>query len=83
MTVLRVEVEENADLETLQDVLDQLGYQYSVEGVDDITNALPDAAIEGIEAGLRDAEEGRVFSQEDAIKRIALKIHQLRTRHGA
>jgi len=74
MTTLRVEIDEEKDLSLLQKVLTELGFKFSMENDNYELNNLSQAAISGINAGLKDIEEGRVFSPENAMSRINKRL---------
>lgn len=74
MTTLRVEIDEEKDLSLLQKVLTELGFKFSMENDNYELNNLSQAAISGINAGLKDIEEGRVFSHENAMSRINKRL---------
>ena len=80
MTTLKVEIDKEKDLLVLQELLIRLGLKYNIEDHD--WAGLSDAEVEGIKAGLKDAESGRMYSHIDVVDRINKKLKNLRTNNG-
>jgi predicted transcriptional regulator len=77
MTTLTVEIDKERDLQELQTVLTRMGLKFEVEDDDDWGD-LPEAAIEGIKAGLADAEAGRTHSHEYVMNYMNDKFETLK-----
>ncbi|MEO8887576.1 MAG: hypothetical protein ABI367_16040 [Mucilaginibacter sp.] len=82
MTTITVEIDKEEDLSALQEVLGKMGLKYHVEEEDDDWGDLPEAAIEGIKAGLADLEAGRTHSHEYVMGEIDKKIAEFRKTNG-
>ena len=82
MTTITVEIDKEKDLPALQEVLGKMGLKYHVEEEDDDWGDLPEAAIEGIKAGLADIEAGRVHTHEEVMAEMNKKIQQFRKDNG-
>jgi predicted transcriptional regulator len=83
MTTITVEIEKEKDLPALQEVLSKMGLKYHVEeDEEDDWDDLPEAAIEGIKAGLADGEAGRIHSHEYVMAYMEEKLKRLRTKNG-
>jgi hypothetical protein len=80
MTTLTVEIDKERDLPVLQALLSRMGLKFQVEEDDDDWGDLPEAAIEGIKAGLADGEAGRVHSHEYVMALMDEKLKQLRAK---
>jgi hypothetical protein len=79
MTTLTVEINKETDLPALQAVLNNMGLKYQVEEDDDDDwGDIPEAAIEGIKAGLADIEAGRTHTHEYVMAEMNKKIEQFR-----
>jgi predicted transcriptional regulator len=74
MAILTIEIDKERDLPALDALLKKMGLEYQLEedGIedDDDWGDLPEAAIEGIKAGLADFEAGRTVSHAEAMARI-------------
>jgi predicted transcriptional regulator len=81
MTTLTIEIDKEKDLSALQEVLSTMGLKYHLEEDDDWGD-VPEAAIEGIKAGLADGEAGRLHSHEYVMAYMNDKLKQLRTKNG-
>jgi predicted transcriptional regulator len=79
MTTLTVEIDKERDLPELQAVLTRMGLKFEIE--EDDWGDLPEAAIEGIKAGMEDFKAGRVFTHAEAMSQINEKINRHKT-HG-
>ena len=68
------------DLPKVLSQLDKLEVKYHVneDEDDDDWGDLPEAAIEGIKAGLADIEAGRVHSHEEVMARIHKRLDSLK-----
>jgi predicted transcriptional regulator len=75
MATLTVQIDKERDLPALHALLDRLGLEYQVE--DDDWGGLPEEAIEGLKAGIADADAGRVYTHEEVMSRIANKLKEL------
>lgn len=82
MTTLTVEIDRERDLPELQAVLTRMGLKYEIEEDDDDWGDLPEAAIEGIKAGLADIEAGRTYSHEYVMSEMNKKISDFRKKNG-
>jgi hypothetical protein len=80
MTTLKVEIDKEQDLQVLQVLLIRLGLKYNIE--DNEWAGLSVAEVEGIKAGLKDREAGRVYSHSDVRERLNKKLTILRTNNG-
>lgn len=80
MTTLKVEIDGEKDLPILTKVLTDLGYSFRLEN--DEWSGLPVDAISGIEAGLLNWEEGKVYTSEEAETRINRKLAELHSKYG-
>jgi predicted transcriptional regulator len=80
MATLTVEIDTERDLPALQAILTRMGLEFDVEEEDDDWGDLPEAAIEGIKAGLADGEAGRVHSHEYVMAHMEEKLNQLRAK---
>ena len=81
MTTLTVEIDKEKDLSALQEVLSKMGLKYHLEEEEDWGD-LPEAAIEGIKAGLADSEAGRLHSHEYVMAHIEAKFKSLKEKNG-
>jgi len=71
MAILTMEIDKERDLPALDALLTKMGLEYQLEeDGDDDWGDLPEAAIEGIKAGLADFEAGRTVSHAKAMTRI-------------
>jgi len=83
MATLKIEIDEDSDLLELETVLTRMGLKYEIEEDDDDDwGDLPEAAIEGIKAGLADAEAGRTHSHEYVVAEMNKKIAEFRKKNG-
>ncbi|HEY8783934.1 MAG TPA: hypothetical protein VIM16_20060 [Mucilaginibacter sp.] len=83
MATLKIEIDEERDLSELQAVLKRMGLKFEIEeDEDDDWGDLPEAAIEGIKAGLADAEAGRTHSHEYVMAEMNKKIAEFRKKNG-
>jgi predicted transcriptional regulator len=80
MTTLTVEIDKERDLPVLQALLSRMGLKFEVEEDNDDWGDLPEAAIEGIKAGLADGEAGRVHPHEYVMALMDEKLKQLRAK---
>ncbi|HAL81490.1 MAG TPA: hypothetical protein DCO83_04020 [Mucilaginibacter sp.] len=80
MATLKIEIDEERDLPELQAVLTRMGLKFEVEEDEDDWGDLPEAAIEGIKAGLADGEAGRVHSHEYVMAYMEEKLNRLRAK---
>jgi predicted transcriptional regulator len=81
MTTLTVEIDKERDLPALQEVLGRMGLKFQLEeNNDEDWGDLPEAAIEGIKAGLADGEAGRVHSHEYVAAYMEEKLNRLRAK---
>ncbi|MDB5130706.1 MAG: hypothetical protein JWR02_455 [Mucilaginibacter sp.] len=81
MTTLTVEIDKERDLPVLQALLSRMGLKFQVEDENDDWGDLPEAAIEGIKAGLEDFKAGRIYTHEEAMAQINEKINSHKA-HG-
>jgi predicted transcriptional regulator len=79
MATLTVEIDKERDLPVLQALLDRMGLEFEIDDDDDWGN-LPEAAVDGIKAGLADGEAGRVHSHEYIMELMEKKINLLRAK---
>jgi hypothetical protein len=83
MTKFSVTIEKEEDVPAFEAVLKQMGLEFEVEDDDDDDwGDLPEAAIEGIKAGIADSEAGRMHSHESVMARINDTLNQLRAKNG-
>ena len=83
MATLTVEIDTERDLPALQAILTRMGLEFEVEEEDDDDwGDLPEAAIEGIKAGLADVEAGRTYSHEYVMSEMNKKIDDFRKKNG-
>ena len=75
MTRITVEVDKEKDLPALKALFSRLELKYKIEENEWIS--LSEDEITGIEAGLKDVEAGRVYSNADVSKIINEKINRL------
>ncbi|MCE7066379.1 hypothetical protein [Dyadobacter sp. CY326] len=82
MTTFKIEIEQENDVSLLKRVLTELGFNFVLE--DDKANSITvsEHELAGINAGLKDVQEGRVFRSEYVKTRIDDKIAQLRLKYG-
>jgi hypothetical protein len=80
MTVVTVKINDEQDLPALEKFLTGQGLEFEIE--DDDWGDLPEAAIEGIKAGLADAEAGRTHSHEYVMAQMDKKIAEFRMKNG-
>ncbi|MCF0064061.1 hypothetical protein MUK70_27675 [Dyadobacter chenwenxiniae] len=83
MTTIKIEIEQENDVSLLKKVLTELGFKFILENEDLESSELSEREMIGINAGLQDVQEGRVFSHEYAKSRIEDKISQLRVKYGS
>jgi len=81
MATLTVEIDKERDLPVLQALLDRMGLEFEVDDDDDWGH-LPEAAIEGIKAGMADVAAGRTHSHEYVMAYMEEKLNLLRTKNG-
>jgi predicted transcriptional regulator len=82
MTTLTVEIDKERDLPALQALLKRMDLNFKLEDDDDDDwGDLPEAAIEGIKAGLADGEAGRTHSHEYVMNHIKEKLNSLRAKN--
>jgi len=81
MTTLTVEIDKERDLPALQAMLDRMGLEFELEEEDDDWGDLPEAAIEGIKAGLEDIKAGRVHTHAEVMAYMNEKLISLRTKN--
>jgi predicted transcriptional regulator len=86
MATITVEIDKERDLPELQAVLKRMGLKFHInentdDDVDDWGN-LPEAAIEGIKAGLADAEAGRTHSHEYVMAYMEEEMAKFRETNG-
>ena len=79
MTTLTVEIGKERDLPVLQALLSRMGLKFQVEEDGDNWADLPEAAKEGIKAGIEDFKAGRVYTHEEAMAQINEKINRHKT----
>jgi len=83
MTTLTVEIDKERDLPVLQALLNRMDLNFEIEeNDDDDWGDLPEVAIEGIKAGLADAEAGRTHSHEYVMAEMDKKIAEFRKKNG-
>lgn len=71
---ITLEIDKEQDLPKMLSQLNELGWKYHVNEEDDEWGDLPEAAIEGIKAGLADVEAGRVHTFEEVRARLDEKL---------
>jgi predicted transcriptional regulator len=86
MATLTVEIDKERDLPELQAVFKRMGLKFHVnentDEDDDDWGDLPEAAIEGIKAGMADVEAGRTHSHEYVMAEMNKKIAEFRKKNG-
>ena len=86
MTTLTVEIDKERDLQELQTVFTRMGLKFNIEedtdDDDDDWGDLPEAAIEGIKAGIEDFKAGRVHSHADVMADMKKNLERLRKING-
>ena len=86
MRTLKVYIDNEEDLPGFEAELQRMGLKFELaeneDENDDDWGDLPEAAIEGIKAGLADAEAGRMHSHEYVMARINETLNQLRAKNG-
>jgi predicted transcriptional regulator len=82
MAILTIEIDKERDLPALDALLTKTGLEYQLEEDDDDWGDLPEAAIEGIKAGLADAEAGRTHSHEYVMAEMKKTIAEFRRKNG-
>jgi predicted transcriptional regulator len=82
MATLTAQIDKERDLPEIQAVFNRLGLKFHIDEDmdDDDWGDLPEAAIEGIKAGLADGEAGRVHSHEYVMAYMEEKLNQLRAK---
>jgi hypothetical protein len=78
MATLTVEIDTERDLPALEAILTRMGLEFEVEDDDDDWGDLPEAAIEGIKAGLADVKAGRTHSHEYVMAYMEEQLKRLR-----
>jgi predicted transcriptional regulator len=82
MAILTIEIDKERNLPALDALLTKMGLEYQLEEDDeDDWGDLPEAAIEGIKAGLADVEAGRVHSHEEVMAEMKDRLNQLRAKN--
>ncbi len=76
MTTLTAQIDKERDLPEIQAVFSRMGIKFELadDSDDDDWGDLPEAAIEGIKAGLADGEAGRVHSHEYVMAHMEEKL---------
>jgi predicted transcriptional regulator len=82
MTLVTIEINNEKDLPALEEFLNHRGIKFEVEEDNDDWGDLPEAAIEGIKAGLADGEAGRVHSHEYVMAYMEEKLKRLRSKNA-
>ena len=85
MTTLTVEIDKERDLQELQTVFNRMGLKFHIEedtDDDEDWGDLPEAAIEGIKAGIADSEAGRVHSHAEVMAYMEENLNRLRKKNG-
>ncbi|MDB4904050.1 MAG: hypothetical protein JWQ63_3331 [Mucilaginibacter sp.] len=82
MATLTVEIDKERGLPVLQALLTRMGLEFEIEDDTDDWGDLPEAAIEGIKAGLADVEAGRTHSHEYVMAEMNKKIAEFRKKNG-
>ena len=82
MTTLTAQIDKERDLPEIQALFSRMGVKFELanDEDDDDWGDLPEAAIEGIKAGLADGEAGRVHSHEYVMAYMEEKLNQLRAK---
>jgi len=83
MTTIKIEIEQENDISMLTKVLTDLGVNFTLENSDIEPFAIGEQEMVGINAGLKDVQEGRVYTHEYAMSRIEDKLSQLRLKYGS
>jgi predicted transcriptional regulator len=82
MTTITVEINKEQDLPALEAVLSKMGLKFHIEEDDDDWGEIPEAAIEGIKAGLADIEAGRTHTHEEVMAYMNQKYGHLKRKDG-
>lgn len=82
MTTLTVEIDKERDLPVLQALLNRMNLNFKLEEDDDDWGDLPEAAIEGIKAGIEDIKAGRVHTHAEVMAYMEEKLNHLRAKNG-
>jgi hypothetical protein len=84
MTTLTAQIDKERDLPEIQAVFSRMGikFQLADDRDDDDWGDLPEAAIEGIKAGLEDIEAGRTYSHEYVMSEMNKQINEFRKNNG-
>jgi hypothetical protein len=77
MTTITVTIDKEKDLPALEALFNRLGLNFKVE--DNNWGNLSELEIEGIKAGLKDIEEGRIISHEEVMSNIKLKLKNFKS----
>ena len=81
MTTLTVKIQNDDDLPAVEAALKQMGLEFNVNEDDDWGD-LSEAEIEGIEAGIADAEAGRIHSHKYVMAQMDKRIAEFRAKNG-
>jgi predicted transcriptional regulator len=80
MATLTVEIDKERDLPALEALLKRMGLEFEVE--EDVDwGDLPEAAIEGIKAGMADIKAGLVHTQDEVMAHMDKKLKYLQTKN--
>ena len=79
MTTLKIEVNEEKDLSILTKILADMGLSFSLESSQWVD--VPE--LTGVNAGLKDLAEGKIYTHEEASSRIAKKLKELSGKYGS
>jgi hypothetical protein len=84
MTTLKLQIDNEDDLPELEAIFIRMGVRFEVteDEDDDDWGDLPEAAIEGIKAGLADVKAGRTHSHEYVMAEMNKKIAEYRKQNG-
>jgi len=84
MATLTAQIDKERDLPEIQAVFNRLGLKFHIDEDmdDDDWGDLPEAAIEGIKAGLAGGEAGRTHPHEYVMAEMNKKIAEFRKKNG-
>jgi hypothetical protein len=83
MTTLTLEIDNDKDLPAIEAFLKKMGLEYQIVTDDDEDwGDVPPEAVEGIKAGLADAEAGRVHSHEEVMAHMQETLNRLREKNN-
>ena len=82
MTTITIELSKDQDLSVVEEELNKMGLKFRIDEDEEDWGDLPEAAIEGIKAGLADIEAGRVHSHEYVMSEMKKTMEELRKKNA-